>query len=635
MTNDQLKVSLQSHNFHYDSELKIWIENNKEFFNYNDGDIHENYILEVLSQVDDCSVLSQELVNHIKDWPSQYHLTSKRSNLLRPFSDIFKGKRILEIGCGCGAITRFLAESGANIIAVEGSKRRSLITRTRCKDLDNVTVICSSSQNLPDIGDFDFVMLIGVLEYAQCFLGADGQRELLTSCKKRLTTSGSLFVAIENQLGMKYLAGAKEDHLGIPMVGINNAYHENGVRTFGRSELKDIIKSVGFSNIQEYLPFPDYKLPSLVVSPKGHGAYSEVIYPLVSEMHHKDAQSSGYYTFSLEEATRTIWKNNLSSDLANSFLMVVSSEENIVNVDKSLAWYYSDARINGTQKKIRITEENGNFNVETSKISGELLATEKFHQGESLWLSLVDLVNKHSWQLEDMTSWVQKWINDILLDKFISSEYEWDTILPSKYLDATPFNIIMTNNGHEIFDLELENNKPLKLSYLVFRGLFNSLLRITSIAPTENVSDYNIYNVTKAVMISLFPKLDDDLLDVFLQDEIDVVSQVINVNRNDLFERYRNSFFVVRNSLSDLDLELVRSYRLNEENARDLSDKKDELVILKNRISDLENKIELQNSSEKIIKDELRINKERLDKIFSSKSWRVISLVNRLFKSNI
>ena len=136
-------------------------------------------------------------------------------------------------------------------------------------------------------------------------------------------------------------------------------------------------------------------------------------------------------------------------------------------------------------------------------------------------------------------------------------------------------------------------------------------------------------------MISLFPKLDDDLLDVFLQDEIDVVSQVINVNRNDLFERYRNSFFVVRNSLSDLDLELVRSYRLNEENARDLSDKKDELVILKNIISDLENKIELQNSSEKIIKDELRINKERLDKIFSSKSWRVISLVNRLFNSNI
>lgn len=665
MIKEKASSLLLASDFIYESNLNIWVEKDQQAFDYNDGDEHENYILDVVTKAIDCSVLSQELAGYIKDWPSQYHLTSKRANLLRPFANSFRDKRILEIGCGCGAITRFLGEVGAEVTAVEGSRRRATITRKRCKDLENVTVINSSSDKLPDIGEFDYVLLIGVLEYAQCFLGSDGQLALLTSCKKRLRAEGSLFVAIENQLGMKYLSGAKEDHLGIPMVGINNAYHVNGVRTFGRTELKQMMQSAGFGNIEEFLPFPDYKLPTLLITPYGHQKRSSVIYPLVSEVHHKDAQAPDSYTFSLEESTKIIWKNNLSADLSNSFLMVASAVTKTNEFENVLAWYYSDARLNGSHKKIKFLEKDGSFAIECYKISGEFVNDEPFHQGESLWLSLVSIINKHGWHFNDLIEWVKLWISQALITP--NSSWDWNTELSPEYLDATPFNIIKTEKGYKIFDLELKSDKPLSLSYLVFRGVFNSLLRVTSVAPTEELLDGNIFILTKKVVSNIFPQLTEENFDEFLKQEVTLVAKVVNVDTNDLFERYKNSFFVVREFLNDYKSELKRIYDINknltstimnieskikdaeiqikdkgeelfDKNAlldikqKELIDSQDIGFQLQQQINDLLKVAAEQKNREEQLKDDLKLKKEKLEKITSSRAWKFVSFFSRSSK---
>lgn len=668
MNKEKLATVLSSTGFVYDAELNIWTEKDQQEFNYNDGDYHENYILDVVSKAQDCSVLSQELAGYIKDWPSQYHLTSKRSNLLRPFEKNFKGKRVLEIGCGCGAITRFIAEAGAEVFAIEGSKRRASITRNRCKDLSNVSVINCPSDKIPDIGEFDYVLLIGVLEYAQCFLGNEGQLSLLSFCKKRLKSDGSLFVAIENQLGMKYLSGAKEDHLGIPMVGINNAYHANGVRTFGKVELIQMMKNVGFSNVEEFLPFPDYKLPTLVITPYGHQKRSSVIYPLVTEVHHKDAQAPDSYTFSLEESTKVIWNNNLSSDLSNSFLMIASAADIIHESDNILAWYYSDARINDSQKKIKFLEVNGNYKIETYKISGEFINEDPFYQGESLWLSLVSIINKHGWQLNSVTEWARLWISEALITEQNAFSWAWNTELPPEYLDATPFNIIKTEQGYKLFDLELSSDKPLMLSYLVFRGVFNSLLRVTSIAPTKDLADFNVFTTTKFIVTEIFPELTEELLDEYLKQEVALVSKVVNVNTNDLFERYKNSFFVVRDFLNDYKSELARVYRINEDlsstvvnvkshindferqikekgeeifgkntlldlKEKELIDAQESCIRLQEQIDNLLSIAAEQKNREEILTEEVKIKTDKLQKITSSRAWKFASFFSRSAKS--
>ena len=667
MNKEKLSTVLLSSDFVYDAEINIWIEKDQQEFNYNDGDYHENYILDVVTKAQDCSVLSQELAGYIKDWPSQYHLTSKRSNLLRPFGKKFKGKRVLEIGCGCGAITRFIAEAGAEVIAIEGSKRRASITRNRCKDLSNVTVINCSSDKIPDIGEFDYVLLIGVLEYAQCFLGSEGQLSLLSFCKKRLTSDGSLCVASENQLGMKYLSGAKEDHLGIPMVGINNAYHINGVRTFGRVELLQMMKNVGFSNVEEFLPFPDYKLPTLVITPYGHQKRSSVIYPLVSEVHHKDAQAPDSYTFSLEESTKIIWNNELASDLSNSFLMIASVAQVSHESDNTLAWYYSDARINDSQKKIKFLEVNGNYKIESYKISGEFINEEPFHQGESLWLSLVSIINKHGWQLSTVVEWAKLWISKALITGNDSDSWTWNTELPPEYLDATPFNIIKTEQGYKIFDLELSSDTPLMLSYLVFRGVFNSLLRVTSIAPTKDLSDSNVFTTTKFIVTQIFPELTEEHFNEYLKQEVALVSKVVNVDNNDLFERYKNSFFVIRDFLNDYKSELARVYNSNQDLSSTVTNvenqikdvekqikEKGEEIFGKNTLLDIKEKELIdaqescsrlqaqidnllsvaaeQKSREEKLTEEIKVKTDKLQKITSSRAWKLASFFSRSAK---
>jgi 16S rRNA A1518/A1519 N6-dimethyltransferase RsmA/KsgA/DIM1 with predicted DNA glycosylase/AP lyase activity len=70
-------------------------------------------------------------------------------------------------------MTRYLGETGATVIAVEGSLRRAEIAAERCRDLRNVSVYCDNLIQFEAEGHFDIVTLIGVLEYAPCFISSE------------------------------------------------------------------------------------------------------------------------------------------------------------------------------------------------------------------------------------------------------------------------------------------------------------------------------------------------------------------------------------------------------------------------------------------------------------------------------
>ena len=215
----------------------VWASSHDEHtFAYNDGDAAESYLGHVFAGVHDLSVASMELCAAIRDWPSMYHLSQERANLLRPLGSLLTG-RVLEIGSGCGAITRFLGEGGADVLALEGSARRAMLTRARCRDLDGVTVMTDNFQDAKLVGPFDAVTLIGVLEYSPTYIqAADPIGFVLEATRALLAEQGVLVIAIENQLGIKYMTGAPEDHLGKPYAGLDNLYN-NDVVTFGRQAL--------------------------------------------------------------------------------------------------------------------------------------------------------------------------------------------------------------------------------------------------------------------------------------------------------------------------------------------------------------------------------------------------------------
>ena len=88
----------------------IWRLRDHSSFAYSDGSHAEHYLQSVFERDIDLSSSSPDLKQYIKDWPSEYHLSNKRAQLLAGF-DFDPALKVLEVGCGCGAITRHLAEN--------------------------------------------------------------------------------------------------------------------------------------------------------------------------------------------------------------------------------------------------------------------------------------------------------------------------------------------------------------------------------------------------------------------------------------------------------------------------------------------------------------------------------------------
>ncbi|MBZ6387063.1 MULTISPECIES: rhamnan synthesis F family protein [Pantoea] len=517
---------------------RVWHPLHIKEFAYNDGDQAELYLLNAIREATDKSSRSPELAAKMIDWPSTYHLTSRRSNLLRPFEAQLKNKKVLEIGCGCGAITRFLGEAGAQVVSVEGSLRRATIARARCEDLDNVEIICVPSDELPDIGEFDFVLLIGVLEYARVFLGESGQKLLLDSCYSRLNENGKLFVAIENKLGIKYFAGAAEDHVGQPMFGVNNSYDDTGVMTFGRAELKEILGCSGFSYIEEYLPLPDYKLPTEIVTPLGWKKYSTQLTQLAIESAHKDVQGIAEPVFSVEQALKNIWQNNLAADLSNSFLFLAAKKE-FFSENKILLHHYSDGRLPEYNKELIVTVNDNDLEVLTYSISknSNVVSTQNtfkhkieeqsaFFEGESLWLSLLNIVNKPGWTVGALQNWLKKWLDCLAREENISTELDKDTLLPGKYNDAMPFNILIDKNDNVKFiDLEWVSTDKISLGYVIFRGVLHSLLRITSVAASPEGENRNLQLLLEEILTGSNLNINKEDLESYWEREFEFMEQ--------------------------------------------------------------------------------------------------------------
>lgn len=282
---------------------------------YSDGDIEEQ-MLKMAKEGVTCEDLSSEQVS----FPVIYHFSDLRANILNWYP-IKKSDSVLEIGAGCGAITGTLCEKAGQVTSVELSKRRAQINYYRNEKKDNLTIMVGNLNDM-DLGQqYDYVVVNGVLEYAMSFTEGDTPYEtFLGKMGSYLKNTGKLLIAIENKLGMKYFAGAPEDHTDIPFFGINGYPENHSVRTFSKTELQELVKKSGFPFQKFYYPYPDYKFPTEIFTDaslttnhygKNYPIYTDKTVDLFSE-------SAGI------EAMK---KEQIADRFVNSFLLVAGKQE--------------------------------------------------------------------------------------------------------------------------------------------------------------------------------------------------------------------------------------------------------------------------------------------------------------------
>lgn len=251
-----------------------------------------------------------------------YHLAKDRENIMSPIV-LSKDDSVLEIGSGCGAITTALLKRAGSVDCIELSRRRSLINAYKNINSDNLKIYVGNFQDIRLEKKYDVITLIGVLEYSPLYIGGPTPfMSMLKKIKSMLKENGRVIIAIENRLGLKYFAGAEEDHLGKEFIGIEGYAENSTVKTFSRNELIKLFNNSGFRDINFYYPFPDYKFPKVI--------YGENREPS------KDEISTIYSNYSSDKFCAfdelKAWYSLVDTDdwkfFANSFLIEIKTEEN-------------------------------------------------------------------------------------------------------------------------------------------------------------------------------------------------------------------------------------------------------------------------------------------------------------------
>lgn len=510
---------LRQAGYDYLENEAIWCRLNFEGIAYSDGDEFEGRIMRLLEESQDRSVFSPELAAACVDWPSYYHLSSTRSNILRPFEERLNGADVLEVGAGCGAITRFLGESGANVCALEGSRRRARVARLRTADLRNVTVVSDNFESFTTERKFDVVTFIGVLEYANQFVQGDNPAAaMLQRARSMLKPGGVVVIAIENQLGLKYFAGAPEDHVARRMFGIENRYSSDGVRTYGRQDFTRLIAGAGFSGIRFYAPFPDYKFPVTIFSEEGMDGELDVV-SMVRGSLFADRQLTNFLSFDLARAWEVVVKNKLGMDVANSFLVIASAGE--LPASSALAWHYSTGRAAGFCKTLSFERTPGGEIqvlprlVSTARsrcvdpeLSIELPTQMPYVRGTPLSHDLTTLLTTDGWSVEEVAASVNRFLRiaeGVMKQDGISvSLSSAEVQVPGLYIDLIPQNVLQSESGEfHLIDREWVYHGTVTVSWLVFRAfsaLFFSL-------PVFGVSSSEFKGTRLGFMVAVFNAL--------------------------------------------------------------------------------------------------------------------------------
>lgn len=261
----------------------------------------------------------EETLRESNSWPILYHLSKARENILEWY-EFDKNASLLEIGSGCGALTGLFSRKLDKVTCIELSRKRSLINANKNGRNGKAEIFVGNFEDVVVDEKFDYVTLIGVLEYSKLYIN-DKQpfHAMLNKIKGYLKPNGKVIIAIENKMGMKYFAGAAEDHTGQPFDGIDGYVRGESAETFSKIGLERLLKECGYNNYDFYYPMPDYKLPYLIFSDDhlpGKGDLKNI---------NKAYSGNNYEMFNEERAFETVCEDGLFPYFANSFLIVAQA----------------------------------------------------------------------------------------------------------------------------------------------------------------------------------------------------------------------------------------------------------------------------------------------------------------------
>ncbi|GIV20757.1 MAG: hypothetical protein KatS3mg023_2508 [Armatimonadota bacterium] len=472
-------------------------------------------------------------------WPLSYHLSPARANIVSWLPAVRDGLHVLEVGAGCGAITSYLCRVPAirRIVAVEGAPQRAELIRLRCKQASHLEVVTANIEDYQPAEPFDVILLIGVLEYAGRYIARpDAASHLIHLLSDWLRPEGRMVIAIENPIGHKYLAGYREDHYGVPFESVSGYPDYNGIRTFDKGLLQSKLNEAGLCHQLWFYPFPDYKMPDVVLS---ENSFSEPGFDWLTLLNLPTVDYSLHQRplFNEREFLRMVARNAPPSAFMNSFL-VIASRLPMPEAWKSILAVKVRSQCAPPFRQTKFfLKQNDHITVETTR--GEWLnrpapvtlhsdASEPYYQNlknvehlfiDSLWHK------RYAEAASALLRWYATLLARVVPEGYNNSSEQFTEFcvqrlgralyvpntqwLLADSLDLTPRNCLLNEMTGEVtvIDLEWDVGLLLPLDLVVDRGMLYLVQKVSDFFGTDLLNRRGEWNLPRALLSRLPPQL--------------------------------------------------------------------------------------------------------------------------------
>lgn len=616
---------------------------------YSDGETTEQKMLEIASEYPED--LSQDYIAQNSEYTLNNTFSSVRQNILNwyPFKE---NAEILEIGAGMGSLTGMLCDKAKHVTAIEMSEARAAVIRARYPKRENLTIISEDINIWRTDSRYDYVVFIGVLEYAEVFSQENNPFEqFLESAKNLLKDDGVILFAIENRFGLKYWAGASEDHLQKPYVGIEGYKVPNTPKTFSKHELEIMLRNVGMADNRFYYVLPDYKFPEIICTEDFPPSYMNL--QKVSFTYSKNS----VLNFDEKGIYKDLIENNVWEFFANSFLVEASKTklppyhivfvsakgevyqryrvntliDNENNVYKIPVHEKASSHIMNIYRNYECLKNRGVQMIETGLENG--IVSSKIFTGMSAQEYFLDLLVQND--MLSICKLIEAFRGALLLsseavhggpnimDEIFDDEmsYDFGIVLKQGYIDMTLYNAFYQNDSLIFYDQEwCFDNVP--LNFILYYALKSSYFRaqIKTIITFEDILSYLKIGEERRA----YDKLEDYIWSKVLYRQTDFYGEGGYCNR------YINS-----KTFEDINNEINLQKQIIETKEQLLSDRQNLLLDTQKILADTQ---QLLSEKENVIirNSEIILQLQEVEReyttIKSSKMWKIDQLCWKLSK---
>lgn len=441
-----------------------------------------------------------------------FHLSDNRANVIE-WLQVESGKSALEIGAQAGTISVVISKKYDRYVAldVSGEMKDAFGRRKDTKSVEyvvsDVLRYAKNHQN-----EFDDIYLVGCLAEAESYTGIKhGYEEFLAAVYGMLKENGRCILASENKFGMKYWCGCREDYTKNFYVGLESYPNEETTHTFSQKELKELLASVSFEQMDWYYPYPDLYFAESI--------YSDDYLPKQGELmnNRNNYDMDRVLVFDELKVFNSVIKDDMFPFFANAYLTVAykgsKPEKKTVYVKYSKQRskrYALRTDIISDSGKLYVTKKNcypeGGAHVEgIYKAYDELypvykkqnLFLNEYQTGSDgeRFFSYIDGENLQS-RIEDMIQAGRQDDAQALFEEYIHRCFferetvefektdafkEWygDVDVPEGVeafsngdCDLIASNIFIRDNNWNIIDYEWSVDFPVPVKYLLYRSLF-------------------------------------------------------------------------------------------------------------------------------------------------------------------